>query len=217
MVQGATRDSSRKARGLPSCVCKPSRFGNTGGSNGVFVKRIQKSSKKSLFQKSVVSPQNTALFNPLSTTAFQQNHIMLEETTNSTKNVVVNAYEAARDLRVRQNIERMKSIGIEAAKTKVDAIVANVAKKTKSASSSASHLSKKRVKKRSEISPSNDGRRRVRGEKAPDIHAIKTMLIQNNLLNRCITKICKSTCETQRSTLGMGTVRVRLRQPSRRL
>ena len=92
--------------------------------NGVFVKRIQKSSKKSLFQKSVVSPQNTALFNPLSTTAFQQNHIMLEETTNSTKNVVVNAYEAARDLRVRQNIERMKSIGIEAAKTKVDAIVA---------------------------------------------------------------------------------------------
>ncbi len=107
--------------------------------NGVFVKRIQKSSKKSLFQKSVVSPQNTALFNPLSTTAFQQNHIMLEETTNSTKNVVVNAYEAARDLRVRQNIERMKSIGIEAAKTIVDAIVANVAKKTKSASWSASN------------------------------------------------------------------------------
>tara|TARA_B100000073_G_scaffold64664_1_gene47806 strand:+ start:6419 stop:7498 length:1080 start_codon:yes stop_codon:yes gene_type:complete len=152
--------------------------------NGVFVKRIQKSSKKSLFQKSVVSPQNTALFNPLSTTAFQQNHIMLEETTNSTKNVVVNAYEAARDLRVRQNIERMKSIGIEAAKTKVDAIVANVAKKTKSASSSASHLSKKRVKKRSEISPSK--RRtssRVRGEKAPDIHAIRNDVdsIKNNL------------------------------------
>ena len=42
---------------------------------------------------------------------------------------MVNAYEAARDLRVRQNIERMKSIGIEAAKTKVETIVAHVAKK----------------------------------------------------------------------------------------
>ena len=52
VVRGATRDSSRKARGLPSCVCKPSRFGNTGGSKvGVFVKRIQKSSKKASFPK----------------------------------------------------------------------------------------------------------------------------------------------------------------------
>merc|ERR1712072_1509416 len=85
---------------------------------------------------------------------------------------MVNAYEVARDLRVRQNIERMKSIGIEAAKTKVDVLVA-AKKSASSATASTAHLSKKRVRKRSEISPSK--RRtssRVRGEEAPDIHAI---------------------------------------------
>ena len=180
--------------------------GNTGGS-----KRFK---TKNEFKTRHFFSNPRCVFETLSrSTPRRQNVLsknMLEETTNSNTattakgEMMVNAYEAARDLRVRQNIERMKSIGIEAAKTKVETII-GVAHAKKKSASSASHLSKKRVRKRSEISPSK--RRtssRVRGEKAPDIHAIGNALNDGGDSNNLWESVYNEEIYTQEHVAKLG-------------
>lgn len=79
-----------------------------------------------------------------------------------------NAYELARDQRIKKNMERMKSIGIDVAVKNVRSFTKQQKGNWKSSTSTSPNtLSKKRAKKREERSPSRKRTsRRQRGEKA---------------------------------------------------
>ena len=143
-----------------------------------YTHKIQKksnSSKKKRAGYPYIAPPTTMLEETKANATFGKTTAPVEEAPAGT----ITAYEAERNARIRKNMERMKSIGIDDAKKKVLESTSG----RENNNNSVKGLSKKRVKKRSEISPSK--RRtssRVRGEKAPDINtSTNASFLERNL------------------------------------